>query len=52
MADNDDKTRDQTKIPGGGNNPSQPGHGGGQGDTPAPKAASPDDYKDVPGNQT
>lgn len=37
---------------GGGDNPSAPGHGGGQGDSPQPKGTSPDDWKDVPGNQS
>jgi hypothetical protein len=32
--------------------PSQPGQGGGQGDTPAPKGAKPEDYKNIPGNQS
>ena len=29
-----------------------PGHGGGQGDTPAPEGAKPEEYKNIPGNQT
>lgn len=32
--------------------PSKPGQGGGKGDTPAPEGAKPEDYKDIPGNQT
>lgn len=30
----------------------QPGHGGGRGDTPAPAGTSPEDWKNVPGNQS
>ena len=32
--------------------PSAPGQGGGQGDTPAPKGSNPDQYKNIPGNQS
>ncbi|HEU4708644.1 MAG TPA: Rho termination factor N-terminal domain-containing protein [Methylophilaceae bacterium] len=31
---------------------SAPGHGGGQGDTPPPRGAKPQDYKNIPGNQS
>lgn len=31
---------------------SQPGHGGGKGDAPQPKGASPDEFKNIPGNQS
>lgn len=34
------------------NDTSAPGHGGGKGDTPAPKGAKPKDYKNIPGNQS
>jgi hypothetical protein len=37
---------------GGQSHQSKPGHGGGQGDTPPPKGADPDQYKNIPGNQT
>lgn len=38
---------------GGGNGgSSKPGRGGGRGDTPAPKGSQPQDWKNVPGNQS
>lgn len=35
----------------GQGNPSEPGHGGGRGDTP-PKTSDPNDWKNEPGNQS
>ena len=32
--------------------PSQPGRGGGKGDTPAPKKSNPSQWKNIPGNQS
>lgn len=32
--------------------PPQPGHGGGKGDTPAPKGSNPSQWKNIPGNQS
>ncbi len=45
----DGKDRDEQAR---GHDQSAPGQGGGQGDTPAPKNADPQDYKNVPGNQS
>jgi hypothetical protein len=37
---------------GGGDESSQPGHGGGQGDTPPREGSDPSEWKNQPGNQS
>ncbi|WP_213453357.1 Rho termination factor N-terminal domain-containing protein [Rhizomonospora bruguierae] len=39
-------------LGGGGANSSQPGRNGGRGDRPPPKGSSPQEWKNIPGNQS